>query len=84
MAVIKILCGIDKIQNIMMYFSSKNSVEKVIVVTQSQGVNSSPLNCPPPLWLTLPHIMTLKPPWPPNLFARTSCTNITIMTRHHK
>ena len=38
MAIIKILCGIDKIQNIMMYFSSENGVKNLVVVTQTHDL----------------------------------------------
>ena len=37
MAIIKILCGTDKTQNIMMYFSSQNGVKNLVVVTQTHG-----------------------------------------------
>lgn len=38
MAIIKILCGTDKIQNIMLYSSSQNGVKNLLVVTQTHGV----------------------------------------------
>lgn len=42
-------------------------------------------NCPIPLpfWLALPHMITLKPSLPTNLFALPSPINIT-MTKQHK
>ena len=76
MAIVKILCGIDKMENIMLHFSSQNGVKHVIVIRPmvSTGVNSPPppKNWSPPLCLALPHMMTLKPPLPPNLFALPS------------
>ena len=38
MVIIKILCGIDKIQNIVIYFSSSNGVKNLMVVTQTHAV----------------------------------------------
>ena len=48
-----------------------------------RGVNSPHENWSPPLWLTLPHMMFLKPLLPPNLFALANSINIT-KTMHHK
>ena len=44
MAIVKILCGIDKMENIMLHFSSQNGVKHVIVIRPmvSTGVNSPP------------------------------------------
>ena len=76
MAIVKILCGIDKMENIMLHFSSQNGVKHVIVIRPlvSTGVPPPPppKNWSPPLCLALPHMMTLKPPLPPNLFALPS------------
>ena len=51
MAIVKILCGIDKMENIMLHFSSQNGVKHVIVIRPmvSTGVNS-----PPPLKIGRP------------------------------
>ena len=38
MAIINILCGTDKMQNIMMYISSENGAKNLIIVTQTHGV----------------------------------------------
>ena len=52
MAIVKILCGIDKMENIMLHFSSQNGVKHVLVIRPmvSTGVNSPP----PPLKIGRP------------------------------
>ena len=53
MAIVKILCGIEKMENIMLHFSSQNGVKHVIVIRPmvSTGVNSPlPLKFGRPLY----------------------------------
>ena len=52
MAIVKILCGIDKMENIMLHFSSQNGVKHVIVIRPmvSTGDNSPPLKIGRPLY----------------------------------
>ena len=77
---IKILCGIDKMKNIMLNFSRQNDVKHVTVISQNRvqkGQLPAHKNSPH-LWFALTHMMTVKSPRP------STSLLFQVPSRHHK